>query len=96
MNVSKHVREFQEIAQDQSDAQVELYDKLDATDLIKLIAGTHLPINLEQEFEGLGWREFCGNQHNEAWRWKTDWIERLKATQTLSPFYVFLKRLTHQ
>lgn len=93
---SVHVRDFQEIAQDQNNKDVEVYELLDQSDLIKLIAGTSLSLQLESEFIQLGWREQTrGGQGSEEFKWKRAWIERLESTQLLAPFYVYLKRITN-
>jgi hypothetical protein len=93
---SVHVRDLQEIAQDQNNKDVEVYELLDQSDLIKLIAGTNLTLQLESDFIQLGWREQVrGGQHTEEFKWKRQWIETLKSTQRLAPFYVYLKRITN-
>jgi len=92
MNTQAH--EFQSIATDLSDAQVEIYERLDQGDLLKLIFGTHMSYEMEAELVRLGWRK-CINT-NPDFIWTPEWIEKLKSTHLLAPFYVYLKRATRQ
>jgi hypothetical protein len=93
---SVHVRDFQEIAQDHNNKDVEVYGLLDQSDLIKLIAGTSLSLQLESDFIKLGWREQTRGGHgSEEFKWTKSWIETLISTQLLVPFYVYLKRITN-
>jgi hypothetical protein len=92
MNI--HLEQFNEIATDQNDAQVELYQQLDNNDLVKLIAGTNIPFEFISDFMRLDWYEqIPGGQEN--FRPKSAWLSKMKDAQLLAPFYVYLKRLTH-
>lgn len=92
---SVHLRDFQEIAHDQNNQDVALYEQLDQTDQIKLISATAnlIPMSAWSDFIQLGWIEVQGQGDRVCW--KSSWIEKLKATQLLAPFYVYLKRLTN-
>lgn len=91
-----HVRDFHEIAQDQNNKDVEVYELLDQSDLIKLITATSLTLQLESDFIKIGWREqIRGGQGTEEFGWTRAWVEKLKSTQLLAPFYVYLKRITN-
>jgi hypothetical protein len=82
------LHDFNEIAQDVNDAQVELYAQLDASDLIKLIiATTQFNNEAEEKMVTLGWREV-------RYTWKKEWLAKLRDAQLLPAFYVYIKRFT--
>lgn len=91
--MSKLLQDFQGIAQDTGDDRVELYSKLDNSDLIKLIIATPPHLEHAEEFVKNGWCSFYGGDGHT--QYKKEFLARIRDSGLLPPFYVFVKQLTH-